>query len=248
MEYNDKYRLDKFLESLSEERLDEVSNYLLKGELPKPLVETLLDYRDSLTRVLSRFDDEEIQEAKKIHDMNFGFVLSSVMKYFKPVGEEWYVLHPIKTERMDDMTKEDRETWSKRNTKVHLEVMDWILSYKNFLKLALKKLKQVSSAPGRIKILIDKDKQEVHRADNSKTHPFRKAGGKNKRFDMVMAIAQHPKIGAAKLSDNARNASKEVGNINRLIKKGLRLTKPLIINRKNSGYQVDSDTYDISII
>ncbi len=76
--------------------------------------------------------------------------------------------------------------------------------------------------------------------------PFRRTNGKNKRFEYIVKLAQNTKIAGSKLSStSAQNISMEIKKINKRLLDKLDLTKNVIKNHDNSGYEIDRDIYEL---
>lgn len=102
----------------------------------------------------------------------------------------------------------------------------------------------------KIILKINTDKKIITRESDNKIfeYSFRKAKGKNKRFEYVVKIAQNPKIGAKDLNSKSyQTTSSEIKEINDTAKEKLKLIEDLIINHGNSGYEI-SNNYGIDLI
>lgn len=102
----------------------------------------------------------------------------------------------------------------------------------------------------KIILKINTEKKIITRESENKIfeYSFRKANGKNKRFEYVVKIVQNPKIGAKELNNKSyQTTSSEIGEINNIIKDKLKLVEDLIINDGNSGYEINNK-YGIDFI
>jgi len=112
------------------------------------------------------------------------------------------------------------------------------------------RLELVPKLINKILIKIEQEKKEVSIENNGRIlkYPFRKSDGMSKRFEYLVTIAQNPKVGARKLSTTTyQNISSEISEINKNIKEALKLKKDLIVNERNSGYQIN-DLYEIDFV
>ncbi len=125
-------------------------------------------------------------------------------------------------------------------------------------KEALKKLytkclvlsASVAEPMDRMRVTILRDTNEIKCSKGSREYSciFRKTGGKNKRFEYILKIAQGSKMAASKLNSNFQTLSKEIDEINNRIEIDLALTKRFIVNDKNSGYEINERYYLIEIL
>ena len=103
----------------------------------------------------------------------------------------------------------------------------------------------------KIILIINTDKKTIARKTQNETleYQFRKSDGKNKRFEYLIMITQsNSKVGANRLGNTTlQNISSELKNINEIIIKKLKLTKDLIVNYNNSGYEINK-VYQIDLV
>ncbi|MCX6717728.1 MAG: hypothetical protein NTU76_03585 [Candidatus Taylorbacteria bacterium] len=104
----------------------------------------------------------------------------------------------------------------------------------------------------KIILKIDKENKTITKDLSNKNLicTFRKGTAKNKRFEYIIILAKsNKKIGAKKLSKTTyQNISTEIDSINERLKDSLGLTKKVIKNDNNSGYEIDWEIYKITFV
>lgn len=234
MNLEDKERFEKFLKLLPEQAVGGFLNsLLLSGKFTEGQMRMCSDYDAYSTEILSQFHNPKINEKWKIFNASFEALQDFLQEHFTlPNG--FYPKHSAEWEKFkDELGKLAGEFEEK---------------YTNFVFSTRKEIGSVDQNK-KIIIKIDTAKKTIARETGKETleYQFRKSDGKNKRFEYIVTIAQNPKVGAKKLSNATyQSISSEIMEINEIIKQGLKLTQDLIINKGNSGYEINK-MYEIEL-
>lgn len=113
-------------------------------------------------------------------------------------------------------------------------------------KATLMKFPPSVDSLGLIEILIEKDTGTVRRVDNNKAYKFRSPIKNSRRFRFLLKISSQ-NTPASELGDKNDYISNEIKEINKILKEKLNLRTKLIININNSGYEIDTNTYKVTL-
>lgn len=167
----------------------------------------------------------------------------------------WKILNRVIDNRVIEISHEPISGWGPRENRrltVDLDIKykpDTASVLKEFLKKVDKNV--VGRDASKIALEINKEEKSVRNMVNNKTYAFRKSGGKNKRFDYLVAIVNNSKkVAGRKLSPDitAQALSGEIDKINENIKSSLDLVEKIIINDNNSGYGKNENAYIFNFI
>lgn len=128
----------------------------------------------------------------------------------------------------------------------------------NIIKEVNKKLERIRNIYNKenknkkIILQIKKERFEIIKKDSGFSYSFRKIEGNNKRFKYLIKIKEKPQISAKDLMEHSdtktmQNLSKEISKLNEIIKKKLNIEDQLILNKNNTGYEIN-EKYEIEFI
>ncbi len=103
------------------------------------------------------------------------------------------------------------------------------------------------SLNGEITLTVDIKNMLVQRNDNGAEYKFVSKSGKSKRFDYFCKILKDKKVPADKFKKSFQLISGEIKKINEAICEKLHLTEYIILNKMNSGYEINP-VYKITTI